>query len=99
MFLKCVGPDEIGKIYSALAFLAGLAPLVSNPSFRYLYDATLDTFPSAFLLLEAAVVTLLVYLNFYVFTQRRKMLVDRKGNSIDHGSRDAKRREEIDIAD
>ena len=77
-----MGPDETGKIYSALAFLAALAPLVSNPSFRFLYDATIDTFPSAFLLLEAAVVTLLVYLNFFVYTQRGKMLLDRRGNQI-----------------
>ena len=73
MVTKCIGADEIGKAFSAVAFLAAVMPIASNGAFRGLYDATLETFPAAFLLLTAAIGTLITYLNFYVYTQRGKM--------------------------
>lgn len=49
---------------------------------RGLYDKTIDTFPSAYLLLAAAIILVLAVSNFAVYTQRSNMLVDRKGKRI-----------------
>jgi uncharacterized membrane protein len=54
----------------------------SSQVFRILYNSTLDTFPSAFLLLVAAIVAIITYLAFVVYSQRSKMLFDRKGKRI-----------------
>lgn len=98
---KCIEEDEVGKSFSAIAFLAALIPMLSSPTFRCvkvdlfkecvctfkflsrtLYDSTIETFPSAFMLLGAAIALVLTALNFVVYTQRRNMLVDRKGKRI-----------------
>ena len=44
-FTRCVGKDEVGKVFSAVALLAALMPLFSNPMGKKLYNATIDTFP------------------------------------------------------
>ena len=38
---KCIKEDEVGKMFSLLAIIAALAPLVANPIFRQLYNHTL----------------------------------------------------------
>ena len=42
LFTKCIHEDEVGKLYSAIAFLAAVMPMLSNPAFRKLYDVTLE---------------------------------------------------------
>ena len=82
LFTKCVGPNEVGKIYSAVSMFSAVMPILSNPAFRGLYDLTLDTFPAAFIFLGAAVMALCSILNFFIFSQRKNMLVDRKGRAM-----------------
>ncbi|XP_059097126.1 lysosomal proton-coupled steroid conjugate and bile acid symporter SLC46A3-like [Tigriopus californicus] len=79
MMTKCISPDEVGKLYSFIAVIAAIMPILSNPAFRQLYNATLKTFPSAFLLFGAALSVIVVYLNFFIYSGRKYMLVDRKG--------------------
>ena len=45
-------------------------PMLGNPVFRELYNFTLDSFPSAFIILAASGLTLAAIMNFVVFTQR-----------------------------
>ena len=92
LFTKSVGVDEVGKIFSAVAVLAAVMPIISNPVFRGLYNATIETFPAAFIFLAASIVGLCTLLNFLIFTQRHRLLVNRKGkviqtvsDSVDHG--------------
>lgn len=33
-FTKCIGEGEVGKLYSAVAFLAAVMPTLGNPVFR-----------------------------------------------------------------
>ncbi|TRY81172.1 hypothetical protein TCAL_13740 [Tigriopus californicus] len=79
LMTKCINSDEVGKLYSFIAVLVAIMPILSNPAFRQLYNATLKTFPSAFLLLGASLNVLLIFLNFSVYSGRKYMLVDRKG--------------------
>ena len=44
---------QIGKIFSAVALIAAVAPMLTNPAIKTAYNASLATFPSAFLLLVA----------------------------------------------
>ena len=67
---KCVTKHETGKVFSALAILAAIMPIIGNPAFRQLYNETLETFPAAEILLAAAILATSAFLNFVVFTQR-----------------------------
>ena len=69
---KSVQADETGKMYSALAILAAAMPLIGNPAFRRLYDATLDNFPAAEILLAASIYFVAASLNFLLYTQKWK---------------------------
>ena len=88
LLTKCSHPDERGKIFSALAFLAAFTPLASDTIFTVLYNNTLDYFPGAFYLLGASFYALATLILFTVWVQRRNMLIDRKGGEINGGYRD-----------
>ena len=70
LFSRCVEPDEVGKIFSAVAIITAVAPLASNIAMRKLYSATLDTYPQAFMLYTGALFLLATALNFYLWTNR-----------------------------
>ena len=42
LFTFCVNEDEIGKIYASVGIVASIAPLVSNPAYRTLYNAVMQ---------------------------------------------------------
>ena len=67
---KCVAPHETAKVFSALAISMAVMPMAGNPTFRKLYNFTLDTFTGAFIILAASILALSAFLNFVVFTQR-----------------------------
>ena len=52
--LQIVGSDDVGKIYSTLAFTQSLLPLAGVPFFGFLYRATVESLPGAFSLVTAA---------------------------------------------
>ena len=52
---KCVNKDETGKMFSALAVIAAIVPIIAHPAVRLLYNKTLDTFPAAEVLLSASI--------------------------------------------
>ncbi len=43
--------NQVGKIFSAVAVIAAVFPMISDPIYKKLYNATLSTFPAAFFLL------------------------------------------------
>ena len=53
-YLQIVGPEDVGKIYSTLAFTQSLLPLAGVPFFGFLYRATVESLPGAFSLVTAA---------------------------------------------
>ena len=48
-----MGSEDVGKIYSVLAFTQSLLPLAGVPFFGFLYRATLESFPGTFSLVTA----------------------------------------------
>ena len=72
LFSRCVEPDEVGKIFSAVAIITAVAPLASNIAMRKLYSATLNTYPQAFMVYTGALFLLATALNFYLWTNRQR---------------------------
>ena len=71
---KSITLDEVGKVFSLLAFLAAVGPAVGNPIFRQLYNNTISTFPGAIFLLVAAMLLFANFFNFFFYTQRHHLL-------------------------
>ena len=42
LFTYCVHENEIGKIYASVGIVASIAPLLSNPAYRTLYNLVRD---------------------------------------------------------
>ncbi len=70
---KSVDEDDVGKVYSAVGIVGALLPIASNPSYRELYDATLDSFPSAFLLFSASLTAVVGAIMVPLAVSRKKM--------------------------
>ena len=70
LFSRCVGPDEVGKIFSAVAIITAVVPLASGIAMRKLYSATIDTYPQAFMIYTGSLFLLGTTLNFYLWTKR-----------------------------
>ena len=83
----CTHPDEQGKMFSGLAFVAAILPLISEYTMTSLYNGTLDQFPGAFLLFGASCYALAAIIAAFIWSQHGNMLVDRKGNPINEGHR------------
>ena len=80
---KCVEPQETGKIFSGLAIVCALMPTISNPVFRQLYNWTLPYFPGAYMIMAALVLFISALLNFYLYTQRHRMVAIPKAMTLD----------------
>ena len=53
MITKNVNPDEVGKVFSIVGTFQALLPFAASPSFGFLYRATVEHFPAAFIFLIA----------------------------------------------
>jgi MFS transporter, PCFT/HCP family, solute carrier family 46 (folate transporter), member 1 len=72
---KYCEPDEVGKMYSIQSIVIALAFMASNPIVRHLYDKTLENFPGAYLLLNASLLVLSGFGNFFIFVKEDQMKV------------------------
>ena len=73
LLVKMVDDDELPKMYGILNLITNAIGLVGIPLYRGIYDATLETFPGAFLMLSASLMTCAAMLYFVLITQRRKI--------------------------
>ena len=80
---KCVQPQETGKIFGALAIVCAVMMPIANPIHRQLYNWTLPFFPAAFMFLTAFTLCTSALLNFYLYTQRHRMLPIPKSIMLD----------------
>ena len=67
---KYCEPDEVGKIYSIQSIVISISFMVSNPLVRGLYNKTLETFPGAYLLLNASLLVLSGFGNFFIYSKK-----------------------------
>ena len=85
---KMVNDDEVPKMYGFLNVITNTASLVGIPLYRGVYDATLETFPGAFLMLSASLLTCAAFIYFVLVTQRGEI------DKINQTKKDTKEGEE-----
>ena len=69
-----VHSNEIGKMYSSVAFVAALVPLAGHPAYKQLFNATIRDFPGAYFLLTSGVLLVALACNTYIFTKRDNLI-------------------------
>ncbi|XP_045598775.1 lysosomal proton-coupled steroid conjugate and bile acid symporter SLC46A3 isoform X2 [Procambarus clarkii] len=67
---KAVPPGEIGKIFSMLASWESILPLLSNPLYTVVYNATIKDFPGAMYFLSASFCTISAIFYIWIFVNR-----------------------------
>ena len=80
---KMVNDDEVPKMYGFLNVITNTVSLIGIPLYRGIYDATLETFPGAFLMLSAGLLTFAALIYFILVTQRGHIDKIHKGENLD----------------
>ena len=70
---KMVNDDEVPKMYGFLNVITNTVSLIGIPLYRGIYDATLETFPGAFLMLSAGLLTFAALIYFVLVLHRGKI--------------------------
>ncbi|XP_034835178.1 lysosomal proton-coupled steroid conjugate and bile acid symporter SLC46A3-like [Maniola hyperantus] len=75
---KSVAVEEVAKLSSLIGVMEALAPSIYMPSSSFIYVHTIDTFPGAFYLFDAAltVVALALFVYIYVLVKRRDVVTN-----------------------
>ena len=63
---KSVGSGEVGRIYSVLSLVSAASGSLIEASYQSLYSATLNTFPGAYLLVNAGLLLLTIGPNILI---------------------------------
>ena len=70
----CVGREEIGKSFSAVALTYALMPFINTNIYTEIYNSNVSEFPGAIFLFSGAILTLAAICSFITYTQRWRML-------------------------
>jgi len=71
---KLVGEDEVGKIFAAVGIITTIFPMILDPVFKQIYNLTLSTFPSAFILVAACFYVINVSFLSAAWCKRKELL-------------------------
>ena len=88
---KTVEADEVGKVFSAMALIAAVTPMIVTSKIKKVYNATLEIFPSAYLIMAASFYLLAVALNYTLFVGRQE--IDDPGDNPDADDADERETE------
>ncbi len=69
---KSVGEAEIGRVFAAVAFIQCLVPLVAYPTYGLVYQATLHTFPGAYLVIVSALLFVAFLISIFLTIESKK---------------------------
>ena len=63
---RCVNPDEVGSIFALISVISAISSSLITAGYQAVYKATLETFPSAFLLINAGLLLLTIPTNLFL---------------------------------
>ena len=84
---QSVESSEVGRIFSSLSFISSLVHFFSHPLYALIYDASLETFPGAFmvftgLLIFVAMIIMILIKFFFQNRFRKCYLLDHVSNKV-----------------
>ena len=62
---RCVSPDEVGSIFALISVISAISSSLITAAYQAIYKATLETFPAAFLLINASFLLLTIPNNVF----------------------------------
>ena len=74
-------PWEIGTVFSVIAAVQAMMPILASPLYGFLYKQTLASFPGAFLLLNVSLYFVVGLLIIWVY---RAMTSNSNGNTMEN---------------
>ena len=63
---RCVSPDEVGSIFALISVISAIASSLITAAYQAIYKATLETFPSTFLLINASLLLVTIPTNLFL---------------------------------
>ena len=73
---QSVESSEVGRIFSSLSFISSLVHFVSHPLYALIYDASLETFPGAFMVFTGLIIFvamfIMIIIKFFFRNRYRK---------------------------
>ena len=67
---RCVSNDEVGSIFALISVISAISSSLISAAYQAIYSGTLETFPAAFLVINASLIMLTVPNNLFL----RRML-------------------------
>ena len=64
MVSKCVEENEVGRIFAVISIISALSSSLITAGYQAIYSASLDVFPEAYLIVNAALFCLALPNNF-----------------------------------
>ena len=59
---QSVESSEVGRIFSSLSFISSLVHFFSHPLYALIYDASLETFPGAFMVFTGLIIFVAMFI-------------------------------------
>lgn len=69
MASRCVEELEVGRVFAMISFISAISSSLITAAFQGIYSATLETFPGAFLLVNAAFFVATIPNNIYLWNR------------------------------
>ena len=84
-----MNPWEIGTVFSVIAALQAMIPILASPLYGFLYKKTLTYFPGAFLLLNISLYFVVALLVIWVYRAMTSSNVETEvDNKIEFGNQE-----------
>ena len=84
-----MNPWEIGTVFSVIAALQAMIPILASPLYGFLYKETLTYFPGAFLLLNISLYFVVALLVIWVYRAMTSSNVETDvNNKIEFGNQE-----------
>ena len=75
LYKQAVDKDETPVLYGGIGFIYSVENFVFIVAYRSVYDLSLETFPSAYLLLSSCLFLLAGFTSAFVYTQKKHYAV------------------------